>query len=69
MEDKKYRFRYAFDTETDAYIRTGTLDDIRNDTGKDLFMGSFLHLIDAGIMGHCMHGKTGLCAKAGIGCY
>lgn len=69
VEDKKYRFRYAFDTETGAYIRTGILDDAGNDTGKDPFMGSFPHLIDVGIMGHCIHGKTGLCAKAGIGCY
>ena len=32
-------------------------------------MASFPHLIDVGVMGHCIHGKTGLCAKAGIGCY
>lgn len=32
-------------------------------------MASYPHLIDVGIMGHCVHGKTGLCAKAGIGCY
>lgn len=32
-------------------------------------MASFPHLIDVGIMGHCIHGKTGLCVKAGIGCY
>ena len=29
-------------------------------------MASYPHLIDEGIMGHCIHGKTGLCAKAGI---
>lgn len=69
VEDKKYQFRYAFDTETGAYIRTGILDSAGNDTGQDPFMGSFPHLIDVGIMGHCIHGKTGLCAKAGIGCY
>ena len=39
------------------------------DTGKDPFMASYPHLIDVGIMGQCVHGKTGLCAKAGIGCY
>ena len=39
------------------------------DTGVDPFMASYPHLIDVGIMGHCIHGKTGLCAKAGIGCY
>lgn len=32
-------------------------------------MASYPHLIDVGIMGHCIHGQTGLCAKAGIGCY
>src|SRR5699024_5554810 len=37
--------------------------------GKDPFQASFPHLIDVGIMGHCIHGKTGLCAKAGVGCY
>lgn len=37
--------------------------------GVDPFMASYPHLIDVGIMGHCIHGKTGLCAKAGIGCY
>ena len=39
------------------------------DTGVDPFMASFPHLIDVGVMGHCIHGKTGLCVKAGIGCY
>ena len=68
-EDKKYRFKYAFDTNTGAYIRTGILDENGRDTGKDPFLGSYPHLIDVGIMGHCIHGKTGLCAKAGIGCY
>lgn len=67
--DKKYHFISAFDTETGAYIRTGILDDNGKDTGIDPFMASYPHLIDVGIMGHCIHGKTGLCAKAGIGCY
>lgn len=68
-EDKKYSFKYAFDTETGAYVRTGILDDKGRDTGRDPFQASFPHLIDVGIMGHCVHGKTGLCAKAGVGCY
>ena len=59
----------AFDTKTGAYVRTGILDENGKDTGKDPFMASFPHLIDVGVMGHCIHGKTGLCAKAGIGCY
>lgn len=69
IEDKKYNFKFAFDTDTGAYIRTGILDEQGNDTGKDPFMASYPHLIDVGIMGHCIHGKTGLCVKAGIGCY
>lgn len=52
-----------------AYLRTGVLDKNGKDTGVDPFMGSFPNLIDVGIMGHCIHGKTGLCVKAGIGCY
>lgn len=32
-------------------------------------MASYPHLIDVGIMGCCIHGKRGLCAQAGIGCY
>lgn len=69
IRDKKYRFLSAFDTDTGAYIRTGILDENNKDTGIDPFMASFPHLIDVGVMGHCIHGKTGLCAKAGIGCY
>lgn len=67
--DKKYGFISIFDTETGAYLRTGILDKNGKDTGVDPFMGSFPNLIDVGVMGHCIHGKTGLCAKAGIGCY
>lgn len=69
IEDKQYRFKTAFDTKTGAYIRTGVLDEYGRDTGVDSFMASYPHLIDVGIMGRCTHGKTGLCAKAGIGCY
>ncbi len=67
--DKKNRFKYFFDSSTGGYVRTGILDENGRDTGIDPFMASFPHLIDVGIMGHCIHGKTGLCAKAGIQCY
>lgn len=67
VKDNNYKFIYAFDTETGLYIRSDILDG--PDKGKEPFMGSYPHLIDVGIMGHCIHGKTGLCAKAGIGCY
>ena len=32
-------------------------------------MASYPHLIEVGVMGHCVHGETGLCVKAGIECY
>ena len=67
--DKQYHFVSVFDDVTGVYIRTGVLDDKGFDTGIDPFMASFPHLIDVGVMGHCDHGKTGLCLKAGIGCY
>ena len=69
MEDKKYNFKTAFDTQSGMYVRTGILDENGNDTGADPFMASYPHLIDVGIMGHCIYGKTGLCGKESIGCY
>ena len=68
IHDKKYNFKLAFDTETSAYLRTEILDEQGNDTGIDPFMAVYPHLIDVGIMGHCIHGQTGLCVKPGIGC-
>jgi radical SAM protein with 4Fe4S-binding SPASM domain len=67
--DHKYHFVSMFNPKTGAYVRTGILNEQGRDTGVDPFMASFPHLIDVGIMGHCKHGKTGLCVKAGIGCY
>ena len=58
-----------FDSETGQGIR------VKRDriSGKlledDPFMADFPELLDVGIMGHCKHGKSGLCQKAGIGCY
>lgn len=67
--DAKFNFISMFNPKTGAYVRTGILNENGQDTGVDPFMASFPHLIDVGIMGHCIHGKTGLCVKAGIGCY
>lgn len=69
IKDPLYKFQSAFDMETGIYIRSGILNEQGHDTGIDPFMASYPHLIDVGVMGHCIHGKTGLCAKAGIGCY
>ena len=67
--DKTYNYKYSFDTGTGFYMRTGVLDENGRDTGRDPFMSSFPHLIDVGIMGHCIHGSSGLCKAAGVQCY
>lgn len=67
--DKKYRFKCVFNTDTGAYIRSGVYDENGKDTGEDPFMTSFPELIDVGIMGHCTHGKSGLCKMSGVQCY
>ncbi len=65
--DRKYRFVSAFDTETGAYVRTGVLDDKGKDTGVDPFMASFPHLIDVGVMGHCIHASLNRSKKGATG--
>lgn len=60
-------FISSFHTGTGSYVRTAVLKGERE--GKDPFQADFPELIDIGIMGHCIHGKKGLCLKAGIGCY
>ena len=67
--DKKNRFKSMFNPETGFYMRTGILDKNGNDTNVDPFMSSYPELIDVGIMGHCIHGKSGLCIKSGVQCY
>lgn len=66
--DKKNHFISFFNTETGDYARTGIIKDGK-DTGVDPFMASFPELIDVGVMGHCVHGATGLCIKSGVQCY
>lgn len=65
---KGKEYRSFFNAETGEYLRTGILKD-GMDTGVDPFMGDFPELLDVGIMGHCKHGKSGLCVKAGVECY
>lgn len=69
ITDKAYHFITLFNSETGAYVRSGILDESGKDTGIDPFQASFPHLIDVGVMGHCRHGQSGLCTRAGIGCY
>lgn len=67
--DQKYHFFSFFNSLSGGYMRTGIIDSEGKDTGVDPFMASFPHLIDVGIMGHCIHGRSGLCEKAGVACY
>ncbi len=66
--DEKYRFYSAFNPNTGFYIRSGIIEN-GNDSNRDPFMASFPELLDIGVMGHCVHGKSGLCVKAGVQCY
>lgn len=67
--DVKNRFISVFNPKTGFYMRTGVYDENNKDTGIDPFMASFPELIDIGVMGNCIHGKTGLCMKSGVQCY
>lgn len=66
--DSKYNFKEIFDTKSGFYLRTGIIENGK-DTGVDPFMRSFPQLLDVGVMGHCIHGRSGLCAKSGVQCY
>ena len=59
---KEHDFFSFFNEKTGAYLRIGR-------DGKEPFMSSFPELLDIGIMGHCKHGKLGLCLQAGVECY
>lgn len=67
--DRANRFVEVFDPKTGFYARSGVIDEHGSDTNIDPFMRSFPSLIDVGIMGHCVHGSSGLCIKSGVQCY
>jgi MoaA/NifB/PqqE/SkfB family radical SAM enzyme len=67
--DSKYRFAAGFIEETGFYHRTYIYDIEGKLTREDAFMAGFPHLLDIGIMGHCLHGKSGLCLLTGVQCY
>ena len=66
--NKEKEYTSFFNSRTGEYIRTGIIEN-GVDTGKDPFMAPFPELLDVGIMGHCKHGASGLCVKAGVECY
>ncbi|MCR4431497.1 MAG: SPASM domain-containing protein [Tepidanaerobacteraceae bacterium] len=67
--DRRYNYVSVFDQETGFSIRSNVYDKDGNDTEVDPFRASFPELLDIGIMGHCAHGKSGLCIKSGVECY
>lgn len=67
--DKKFLYVTVFNQQTGFSLRTNIFDAEGQDTGIDPFMGSFPELLDIGIMGHCEHGKSGLCIRSGVECY
>lgn len=67
--DRKNRYISMFDPKTGFYARSGVIDEYGNDTGVDPFMSAYPELIDVGVMGHCVHGSSGLCIKSGVQCY
>lgn len=67
--DKKNKFVSMFNPDTGFYMRSGVIDENGKDTGVDPFMTSFPELLDIGLMGHCVHGASGLCLKSGVQCY
>lgn len=64
-KDHLLNYIYTFNYKTGYSTRTDILDKNK----EDVFAASFPHLIDVGIMGHCSHGKSGLCLKSGVQCY
>lgn len=67
--DPYFRYVTTFDDSDGSYFRSNVYDEEGNDTGKEPFRGDFPHLLDIGVMGHCQHGLSGACLKAGIFCY
>ena len=66
--DVKNKFISFFNPNTGEYMRSGIIENGK-EIDLDPFMSFFPELIDVGVMGHCIHGKKGLCIKAGIQCY
>lgn len=67
--DRKNRFVSMFNPDTGFYARSGVIDKDGDDTGIDPFMTAYPELVDVGVMGHCVHGSSGLCMKSGVQCY
>ena len=69
LEDKKHRYISYYEAKTGIGARSNVYDTEGNETDIEPFMGSLPDLLDIGIMGHCAHGLSGLCALSGVQCY
>lgn len=67
-KDLNFNFITLFQKATGTYIRSNVFENGKEGI-LEPFMASYPHLIDVGVMGDCIHGKSGLCIKAGIQCY
>jgi radical SAM protein with 4Fe4S-binding SPASM domain len=67
--DDQYRYKVSFNLESGLYVRTSVLDEQGFQMEEEPFRGSYPHLLDIGIMGHCAHGLSGKCLESGVECY
>lgn len=67
--DTVLRYKYFFNYKTGETVRSDYFTENYEPTATDVFAANFPHMVDVGIMGHCMHGKSGLCLKSGVQCY
>lgn len=67
-KDNNYHFVSVFDEYSGFYMRSSVIEN-GVETQVDPFMSEFPELLDIGIMGHCIHGKSGLCLAANVQCY
>lgn len=69
IEDTQYRYISFYEPSTGIGARSNVYDENGNETNIEPFMGTLPDLLDIGIMGHCAHGLSGLCALSGVQCY
>jgi len=69
LEDTLYRYISYYEPASGLGARSNVYDLEGNETESEPFMGTLPDLLDIGIMGHCAHGLSGLCAMSGVQCY
>lgn len=64
----KHRFVTVFNPKTGLTVRSGVFDEHLHE-GEDPLFADYPELLDIGVMGHCLHGLSGLCALSKVECY